>query len=125
VLSSLLAKAKKATFKYWKWILGVIVALLVFFAIWRMKRLKERIAKLEAERDLFGESVKDMRRSAQSEKNSSLAKALKDEAELLEAGVMEHETEIMGLTRDLDNTRKAVNDAKTWAELRRLAGSRK
>ena len=122
MLNKLLQKAKNADSRFWKWVLAGFIALLVFFVLWRIKKMKDKIAKLEADRDLFNEQVKDMKNTALTEKNVELAKVLMEEANKLEQGVLERTVGLENAKREYSQALNAVNDAKTWAELRRLAG---
>jgi hypothetical protein len=121
MLQSLLAKAKATTKRHWKIFLGVFIGLLVVFVAWRMKKMRDKIARLEAEKALFEEHVKDIKVRAENDTDEAVARGLRWEASLLEGGVEERGYQIAELKKDVALAQKAVDDATTWQELERLA----
>lgn len=116
-LNGLVAKAKKTESSTWKWILGVCIAAIVIFAAWMLKRKYAELQRLRAEKNLDAERQKDMETQAKNEKDQNLAKALSEEADLLNTRVKERETDIMAKERAYEEAKKRVNDAKNWKEL--------
>lgn len=122
MLQSLLAKAQATTRRYWKLILGVLIALLVIFVAWRLKKMRNTIARLRAEKELFDERTKDIKVRADNESDAMVAKGLRWEAGLLEGAAEVRAEQIAKLETDTVLAQKAVDDARTWQELERLAG---
>ncbi len=117
MLDKLVAKAKKTDSKVWKWILGAAIVAIVIFAAWMLKRKYDELQRLRAEKNLDAERQKDMETQAKNEKDQNLAKALSEEADLLNTRVKERETAIMAKERAYEEAKKRVNDAKNWKQL--------
>lgn len=120
MLNKLVEKAKKSG-NAWKWVLGIVIAIVLAFVIWMLKRQADKIAVLEAEKKLADEKAKDMELQAKHEKDSAMAKALREEAEKLRAKAAERDTELKALKKQTEEAQKAVNNAKNWQELEKQA----
>lgn len=117
MLDSLVEKAKKTDSRVWKWILGVVIAILVALVIWFIKRQSDRVAVLEAEKKLADERAKDMEAKAQNEADENLAKALKEEAERLRAEAAELDTQLIEARTEVEEAKKRVDNVDSWKKL--------
>ena len=117
MLDKLVTKAKKTDKKWWKWILGVVIAIGVFFVAWRLKRMYDELNKLRALQKLAAEKAKDAKVEAENEKDSDMAKALREEAEKLVAEAAEYSTKIKELETQTKAAKEAVDNAKNWDQL--------
>jgi hypothetical protein len=120
MLNKLVEKAKKSG-SAWKWILGIVIAIVLVFVAWMLKRQADKIAALEAEKKLADEKAKDMELRAKQEKDAAMAKALREEAEKLRAQAAERETALIALKKQNEEAKKAVDNAKDWQELEKQA----
>lgn len=117
MLDKLIEKAKKTDKRWWKWILGVLIALLVAFVAWRLYRMKKELDRLRVEKLNAAEKAKDLRMQAENEKNAAMAKALREEADRLVAESAEIDTNMKRLESDTKAAQEAVKNAKDWKEL--------
>lgn len=124
MLDSLIEKVKKTDSRVWKWILGILIGISVALLVWWLKRQSDKIARLEAEKKLAEERAKDMKVRAENEKDSNLAKALKEEAERLRAQAAEIDTRLIQAKAEAEAAKKRIDDAKTWEELEKEARNR-
>lgn len=120
MLSKLVDKAKKSG-NVWKWILGIVIAIVLTFVAWMLKRQADKIAALEAEKKLADEKAKDMELQAKQEKNAAMAEALREEAVKLRAKAAACEAELEVLRKQNEEAHKAVDNAKNWQELEKQA----
>lgn len=120
MLSKLVDKAKKSG-NVWKWILGIVIAIVLTFVAWMLKRQADKIAVLEAEKKLADEKAKDMELQAKQEKNAAMAEALREEAVKLRAKAAAREAELEVLRKQNEEAQKAVDNAKNWQELEKQA----
>jgi uncharacterized protein HemX len=120
-LNALVDKAESTTKKYWKWILGVVIVVIVVFVLWLLKRQKDKIAKLEAEKMMQEEHAKDLEAQAEAEEHEDLAQALRDEAQKLRDGVAEREKVIEAEKKSYADAKAAVDRAQDWRELEKQA----
>jgi len=121
MLEGTVKKAKAATKRWWKWILGGVIALLLIFVAWKLRRQAQKIVELEAEKHLAEEKTKNMELLAREEKDSAVAEALQQEAIRLRAGVDTRQKEIDAARKVTENLQRAVDTAKSWQELRKKA----
>lgn len=121
VLNSLVDKAESTTKKYWKWILGVVIAIVIGIGVWLLKWQRDKIAKLESEKAMQEEKYKDLVAQAEAEKHEGKAKALRDEAEKLRNKVDEREEVIAAEKKAYADSKAAVDRAKNWRELEKQA----
>ena len=121
MLTKLLNKAKKTNSKTWKWLLGVLIAIIVFFVAWRLKRMYNELQKLKTLQKLTADKAKDTEMEAENEKDSNMAKALREEAEKLTTRAAEYDTEIKHLESQTTTAKEAVDNAKNWKELENQA----
>jgi hypothetical protein len=124
MLDSLIEKVKQTDSRVWKWILGILIGISVALLVWWLKRQSDKIARLEAEKKLAEERAKDMKVQAENEKDTNLAKALKEEAERLWAQAAEIDTRLIQAKAEAEAAKKRVDDAKTWEELEKEARNR-
>lgn len=117
MLETLVSKALATTKKWWKWILGGIVVLVVFLVIWRMKRQKAEITRLRAEKATFEEKAKDLKLQAQNEKNAAIAQAFREEAEHALEQAKIRDAQLVGMEADYKKQQEAVDKAQNWKEL--------
>jgi len=121
MLEGTVNKAKAATRRWWKWILGGVIALLLIFVAWKLRRQARKIVELEAEKHLAEEKTKNMELLAREEKDSDVAEALQKEAIRLRAGVIERQKEIDAARKTTQDLKRAVDAATSWQELRKKA----
>jgi hypothetical protein len=114
---SLVAKAKKTDSRVWKWILGVVIAVLVAFVVWYIKRQSDKVAFLKAQKALADERAKDMEVGAQNETDENLARELKEEAERLRAEAARIDTELIHARKETEEAKKRVDNVKDWKKL--------
>jgi uncharacterized protein HemX len=120
-LNSLVNKAESTTKKYWKWILGAMIVVLIAIGVWMLKRRNDKIAKLEAEKLMRNEHAKDLTAQAEAEENEDMAKALRGEAERLRSNVAKREKVIEAEKKAYADAKDAVDRAKNWRELEKQA----
>lgn len=117
MLDKLIEKAKKTDSRVWKWLLGVLIGLGVLVMAWYTWRQSNKVARLEAEKKLADERAKDMKVKAENEKDTNLAKALKQEAERLRAEAAKIDQELGKAKARIEAAKKRVDNAKSWKEL--------
>ena len=115
--AAFLSGAKTIITKWWKWILGGLIALVVIFTAWRLRRQAAEIDRLRGEVAKDRELVQDLQVRIQAEKNTALAKALQDEVAHIQADVMGREAGIQLLEQQYADAKKKVDDAKNWKDL--------
>jgi len=120
-LDSLVDKAESTTKKYWKWIRGVVIVLAVVIGLWLLKRQRDKIAKLEAEKAMREEHIKDLQAQAEAEEHEDMAQALRDEAARLQEEIVAREVQIEAEKKAYQASRDAVDRAKNWRELEKQA----
>jgi uncharacterized protein HemX len=121
MISSLVNKAEATTKKWWKWILGAMIVVLIAIGIWMLKRRSDKIAKLEAEKLMRDEHIKDLTAQAEAEENEDMAKALRDEAERLRNNVAKREKVIEAEKKAYADAKDAVDRAQDWRALEKQA----
>jgi len=117
ILSELVEKAKTTTKKWWKWILGGVIALVVILVLWKLRKQANEIARLKAEVTKDKELVKDLEARAKTEKNAATAKMLRDEAAKITADITVREIELAKREKETNEAIKKAESAKTWDEL--------
>ena len=120
-LDSLVDKAESTTKKYWKWILGAVIVIVVVIGLWLLKRQRDKIAKLEAEKAMREERIKDLRAQAEAEEHEDMAQALRDEAQRLQNEVAKREAAIVAEKKAYQASKDAVDRAQNWRELEKQA----
>jgi len=116
-LSELVEKAKTTTKKWWKWILGGVIALVIILVLWKLRKQANEIARLKAEVTKDKELVKDLEARAKTEKNAATAKMLRDEAAKITADITVREIELAKREKETNEAIKKAESAKTWDEL--------
>ena len=116
-LSELVEKAKTTTKKWWKWILGGVIAIVVLLVLWKLRKQANEIARLKAEVTKDKELVKDLEARAKTEKNAATAKMLRDEAAKITADITVREIELAKREKETNEAIKKAESAKTWDEL--------
>ncbi len=116
-LSDLVEKAKATTKKWWKWILGVTIAVTVLFVLWKLRRQANEIARLKAEVIRDKELVRDLEARAKVEKNTTTAQLLRDEAAKIAADIKVREADLLKREAETNEAIKKAEAAKTWDEL--------
>jgi len=122
MLDSLVEKVKKTDSQVWKWILGVLIAIGLAVLIWYLKRQADKVAVLEAEKQLADERVKDAETKAANETDENLARALREEAERLRAQAAEIDTRLIVAKKEIEEAKKRVDNAQDWKQLEEEAG---
>lgn len=117
MLETLVSKALATTKKWWKWILGGVIVLVILLVIWRMKRQKAEITRLQAEKAAFEEKAKDLKLQAQNEKNAAIAQAFREEAEHALEQAKIRDAQLVGMEADYKAQQEAVDKAQNWKEL--------
>ncbi len=120
-LSSLIDKAKTTTKKWWKWMLGVAIALVVLFVVWRIRSQAKKIAALEAQQAAQKELIKDLEVRAANEKDAAAAKVLQGEVTKLKEDMDQRDVELQKMKNENTEAQKVVDKAKTWDELEKAA----
>ena len=82
-IQSLIDRAKATTKKWWKWILGGLIALLVGYVAWKLRKQANELAALEAERSAMKEFIKDVEARAKASLDKAQADQLRAEADKL------------------------------------------
>lgn len=122
MLDNLVNKAKNIKSSTWKWILGVCIAVLVFFSTWWLKRRYNELMRLRTEKKLFEERQKDMILEAELETEKNIAAAFKEEADYLRSRIVDRKSEIFVKERAYLEAKKKIADAKNWEELEKEVG---
>lgn len=121
MLADLIDKTKDTKSPIWKWILGVLISIFVFFAAWMLKRKYDELMRLRAEKRLSEERQKDMEELVKNEENKKLAQALQEEADRLKVEIRKRKEEIAAKERAYAEAKKRINAAKNWRELEQEA----
>jgi len=121
VLTTFLEKAKTTTKKYWKWILGVLIAVIVAYVAWRLKRQQDELDILRAEKLLFEIKARDLKTEAANQKDEKAASALRDRAESYIAAAAGVDTAIKQLESNVAAAKESVKNAQDWQELEKQA----
>lgn len=116
-LSDLIEKAKTTTKKWWKWMLGGVIAVVVLLVLWKLRKQANEIARLKAEVTKDKELVKDLEARAKVEKNATTAQMLRDEAAKISADITVREIELAKREKETNEAIKKAESAKTWDEL--------
>ena len=116
-LESLIAKAKATTKKYWKWMLGVTIALIVAFVWWRLQKQRNELDRLKAELAKERELAKDLEVRAKTAENARVAEALREQARQILADVAVRAAGLAQREKDYEAAKKRVQAAKTWDQL--------
>jgi len=120
-LNNLVNKAESATKKWWKWFLGAAIVIAVAVGLWLLRRQCGKIAKLEAEKLMREEHIKDLIAEAEVEEHENMAEALRNEAQKLRDEVIVREEVIASEKRAYARARAAIDRAQTWQELEKQA----
>lgn len=121
MLTSFVTKAKTTTKKYWKWILGVLIALIVGYVSWRLRRQANEIESLRADRLLFEMRARDLKMRAENERDDASAQVLREKAEAYEAAAADKETKIQAAVQRNKAAKESVENAQNWKELEKQA----
>lgn len=117
LLSTLIEEIRTTAKRWWKWILGGIIAVIALLIAWRLRRQANEIIRLKAALAKDKERAKDLEVQAKTEKNSELAKVLRDEAAQLQAGIKLREAELTQREKETAEALKRVEAAKSWDDL--------
>jgi len=120
---TLIDKAKSTSSKTWKWILGVLIALMSIGMGLYLKYLSVKLRQLEAEKRLRDEAIKDIKEKAKLQDNEELAQKFLKLAEELENRNKEIEKKLSEKQKVIDDFKKKVDEAKTWKDLENAANS--
>lgn len=116
-IQSLIDRAKATTKKWWKWILGGLIALLVGYVAWKLRKQANELAALEAERSAMKEFIKDVEARAKASLDKAQADQLRAEADKLKEIVAKRESELADLQKAYAQQKKLIDAAKTWDDL--------
>ena len=120
-LDDLVTKSKETESSTWKWIIGIVIALVVVFIEWKLKSQSAKIAALEAERALMKEETVDLSMKLENEKNEGRIEAHKDEIRDLQSQSAHRALILIGMKKKLEEKKKSVDKAKSWKELEKQA----
>ncbi len=121
MLTSFVAKAKATSKKYWKWVLGVLIGLIIAYVAWKLRRQANQIDALRADKLLFHMRAKDLKMCAENERDEAAAQALRERADAYEAAAADKETKIQAAVRNSVTAKESVADARNWQELEKQA----
>ena len=124
-LEGLLEKAKTTTKKWWKWILGGIIVLVIILVMWKLRKQKAQIDSLKAERDTLKDQAVDLEVKAKNASDLKEAEMLTAEADALRAQAKKMDEKLAALEAEHATQTKAVEDAQNWRELRKQAKGNK
>jgi len=125
MLTSLLEKAKAATKKWWAWILAGAIAVIVVYVVWKLRRQQSQIAKLQVEVNTLKDQAADFETGAKNASDDREAKMLVAIAESLHARAEELANRLLAYKAEYAKQAKAVEEAKSWQELRKQAKGKK
>ena len=123
-LDSTVKKAKATTKKYWKWILGVFIAVMVAYVAWRLKRQQDEVRALRTEKLVAKIKAKDLAARAKNTEDADAARALRDQAEAYVAAAADKDTQIQLVESQIGQAKESVQNARDWQELERQASDK-
>ena len=124
-LEGLLEKAKTTTKKWWKWILGGVIVLIVILVMWKLRKQRAQIDSLKAERDTLKDQAVDLEVKAKNAADNKEAEMLVAEADALRSQAKEMDKKLEALEAEHKKQTEAVDAAKDWRELRKQAKGNK
>ena len=116
-LSSLVESAKTTTKKWWKWILGVIIGLVIVYVMWRLRKQANDIVRLEAELTAQKELVKDLKVKLANASDDKVAQQIRDSIEELSKDILVRGTDLGELKKTHDEIEARVKEAEDWKKL--------
>lgn len=125
MLELLISKAVATTKKWWKWILGIGIALLVVLLYWKISRQAKRIAALTAQKVSLEESVKNLEVLVKNEQDEQIIAMLTTEIKLLQEQIGRNDAELSVLKKDAEDDKKRAAAATNWKELEAVAKGEK
>jgi hypothetical protein len=120
MLNSLVKKAESAKSKWWKWLLGALITVVLAIGVWRLARIKDELRDLKLAKLLADDRVADLKLKKMQAKHDAemnelqvrIAKAEKireDRIRVLKASELEYA-----------KAKEAVDKAKNWKELNKV-----
>ncbi len=123
-LDNLIDKSNETKSSTWKWVIGIVIALIVVFIEWKLKSQATKIAALEAERAVMKEKTVDLSMKLENEKNEGRIEVHKDEIRDLQSQSALRALQLIGLKKKLEEKKKSVDKAKSWKGLEKQARGR-
>ena len=125
MLANLVEKAKATTKKWWKWILGGLIALGVFFVAWKLSKQAKEIIRLKAELMLQQEKAADLDLQIKNAANTQLVYTLRARAEQAVADAAVLAMELGKKKKEYEERKALVEAAQNWNDLEAQAGGTK
>ena len=123
-LEKLISKSDESKSPTWKWVLGIVIALIIVYIEWKLKNQSTKIELLEAERALVKEEILDLQVKLENEKNTARVEEYKDEISDLRVAVAYRAVKLIQIKKVYKEKVDRVNQAKKWKDLEELAGRR-
>lgn len=119
---------KVSTAKPWGWVVGLVVAVLVFgalaFLAWKAWSKGREIAKLKHELDVNKEEARQKVVNAAIARDKERREKLESEARELEIKAVRLKGEIAAAETERVNTHKAIEAVTTWEDVDKIFDSR-
>lgn len=125
MLANLVEKAKATTKKWWKWILGGLIAIGVFFVAWKLSKQAKEIIRLKAELMLQQEKAADLDLQIKNAANTQLVYTLRARAEQAVADAAVLAMELGKKKKEYEERKALVEAAQNWNDLEAQAGGTK
>lgn len=108
--------AKKASSKSWIWGLCISVAILLTAAVvwWQIYRLKKKINKLQTDKLILEDQIKELRSRIELSNNQEEAAVLQSAIEALQKAIQLKETELEELREQAQSKQDELDNAKPW-----------
>lgn len=117
MLEALIRKARRTSSTTWRWILGVLIALLAAVGLWALRRQQHKIAKLRVETTILKDEAKDVAVLSEAQQRTEEAERLRQEATRMIAKAAKKEEGIKELEDEARRQKKRIVAARTWKEL--------
>jgi uncharacterized membrane protein YgaE (UPF0421/DUF939 family) len=123
-LEKLVSQANDSQSTTWKWVLGIVIALIIVFIEWKLKNQSTKIAVFEAERAVLKEKAADLKVKLDNERDMARIEEYKNTTSELRALIAYRAIKSLRFKKEIEEKKERVKKAKQWKELEDLANGR-
>jgi len=122
MLNKLVTKAELSKSRWWRWVLGGLIAIILGFAAWRVARMYTELRDLRLKRLLAKDKLKDLELQKAREERREHTKKIQQRTDRARRDLENIERLLRSSEAEYERSRKAVDKARSWQDLERAVG---